>query len=314
MKEIRILEGEYKVDPYKKTKVTSMGNVTELLTLQKDVGGGPCRKIDKDHYLDIRTGEVLEYKHIENRAQELESIRHTICKIRELINTNVTDPENVRWVTLTYGENMTDPKRLYEDFRRFWMRFKYWCEQAGYEKPEYITVQEPQGRGAWHVHAFFIWDVPAPFIPNNAVLERLWGHGWTKIKALKNIDNPGAYFSAYLGDLPVDEYGAMMEYLDDPANPPKWTVEEKELVADDGTKKKKKFIKGARLFMYPPGMNIIRTTKGIKRPLVEYMARSEAEKKVSAGTETFSRTYEVLGADGEVVNTISKAYYNSRKK
>ena len=65
--------------------------------------------------------------------------------------------------------------------------------------------------------------------------------------------------------------------------------------------------------MYPPGMNIVRKSKGIKEPIVEYMLYSEARKKVSAATETFSRTYEILDDAGAVVNTISKIYYNDRR-
>lgn len=281
--------------------------------MQKTCSGSPCKKIDKDHYVDTRTGELFEYEHIENRAESTESIRHTLAYIRALINTNVTEPDNVRWVTLTYGENMTDSKRLYEDYFKFWKRFCYWCKKQGYEKPEYITVQEPQGRGAWHVHAFFIWSQKAPFIPNDT-MRQLWQQGFTKTKAMQDCDNVGAYFSAYLGDMPLDEVQALSPEEMKKSLAGSVTIEEKQFTDDEGLTKDKKFVKGGRLYLYPPGMNIVRKTKGIRLPEVEYMSRSEAEKKVCSAKQTFSQTYEVLDDGGAVVNIISKAYYNSKRK
>ena len=105
---------------------------------------------------------------------------------------------NVRWITLTYAENMTDTDRLYFDFKDFNKRFQYYCKINGYSKPEYIVMMEPQGRGAWHCHLLYIWDCKAPYVANKT-LRDLWGHGFVKIKKLDNCDNVGAYLTAYLG-------------------------------------------------------------------------------------------------------------------
>ena len=300
-------------DDYSDTRVTTMGHITEVVTMQKRCVGPPVVRIDKDHFMDLRTGELLEYEHIENRAESTDSIRRTLSHIRALINTNVAVPENCRWVTLTYSENMTDTKRLYKDYERFWKRFCYWCKTNGHEKPEYITVQEPQGRGAWHIHAFFIWPGKAPFIPNDDVMQKLWGQGFTKTKALDNCDNIGAYFSAYLGDMPLDEVH-QLPAADQIRALGAGGIEEKEFANEQGHTKKKKFVKGGRLFLYPPKMNIVRKTKGIKLPVVEKMTYSEAKEKVRSAKQTFSRAYEIVADDGSVVNTICKTYYNSRRK
>lgn len=290
-----------------------MGHITELMTMRVKPSGSPCRKIDKDHYIDERTGELFEYEHIESRAGSKQSIQHTLARIRALINTNVTDSDKVRWITLTYRENMTDTKRLYDDYEKFWKRFCYWCKKQGYMKPEYITVQEPQGRGAWHVHAFFIWPTKAPFIPNDKMAE-LWGHGFTKTKAMQDCDNVGAYFSAYLGDMPLEEVNALPPDEMQKALAGSSAVEEKQFMDDAGLIKDKKFVKGGRLYLYPPGMNIVRRTKGIKLPEVEYMTRREAEKKVCFAEQTFSQGYEIIDDGGLAVNFISKTYYNSKRK
>lgn len=314
MARVLLSEKEPFFDSYSDTRVTTMGNITELVTMQRRCLGPPVVRLDKDHFMDFRTGEVCEYKHIENRSESTDSVRRTLAHIRALINTNVMVPENCRWVTLTYADNMTDTKQLYQDFRRFWQRFCYWCKTNGYGKPEYITVQEPQGRGAWHIHAFFIWLCKAPFISNDDVLSKLWGHGFTKIKALGDCDNIGAYFSAYLADMPLEEFHQVSSSSQTSFFENELVCEEKEFANEQGNLKKKKFVKGGRLFFYPPGMNIVRTTKGIKMPVVEKMTYSEAKEKVCSAKQTFSRCYDVLGDDGALLNTICKAYYNSKRK
>lgn len=321
---------------YHPTKVTTMGNITELMVMQKSCSGAPTRKIDKDHYCDLRTGELFEYNHIENRAGSLDSIRNTMKRIRALINTNVTEPENCRWVTLTYRQRedssnecipMTDTKKLKKDYNLFWDRFCYYCKSMGYGKPEYIVVIEPQGSGAWHAHAFFIWQSKAPFIPNNdGVLKRMkhvpdgtktlfemWGHGWTEIKPCDNCDNIGAYFSAYLADMPLDDVQKLSN-TEQVGCLSGNSVLEKEIVDEQGNTKKKKFVKGGRLFLYPAGMNIIRPSRGIKQPEIENLSLDEARKKVRSHKQTFSRTYEIVSDDGDLLNTIYKSYYNSKRK
>ena len=312
MVSVKTLDKPPKMDEHAITKVTTMGHITEVTTRQKGSNGTPCIKIDKDHYVDTRTGEVLEYQHIENRSESTRSIRNTLAKIRAVVNTNVTNPDNVLWVTLTYRENMTDTERLYSDFKRYMMRLRRWCQKNGYEVPEYITVQEPQGRGAWHVHEFLIWDTKAPYIDNNDVMQRLWGQGFTKTKALHGCDNIGAYFSAYLGDMPLEDVERLPEEEKEKALSNS-TILDKSFVDEQERTKTKKFVKGGRLYLYPPGMNIIRTSRGIKQPEVEIMTLAEAKEKVSSAKLTYSTAYEIVGDDGDVVNRIIKSYYNSKR-
>ena len=328
MREVRLLKDLPELPDDSPAKVVCMGNVIEVTTYERQPTAPPCKRIDADRYVDLRTGETCEYEHIQNRGEWKQGIRRTLAHIRALINTNVIEPKNCRWLTLTYAENMTDTKRLYKDFVIFWKRLCRWCKSNGYGKPEYISVIEPQGRGAWHAHIFLIWDSPAPYIDNNAVMEKLWGHGWTKTKAVTDCDNVGAYFSAYLADMPLEDFEQL----------PKDEQEKsmvggklvcKEFTDEQGRIKKKKFIKGGRLYLYPPNMQIIRRSKGIKEPECEMMSAGDAKKKVSSAKLTFSRSYEILsggagGADelgnsdgaavGVRVNIIRKEYYNRKRK
>ena len=53
---------------------------------------------------------------------------------------------------------------------------------------EYICMMEPQGRGAWHCHLLYIFDlVKAPYIANKT-LSDLWGLA-LQISKLDNVDN-----------------------------------------------------------------------------------------------------------------------------
>jgi len=310
----RALEQAPEFERFSPAKVVRMGNVTEVITFKKrPMEGPPIKKLSKEQYLDLRSGEVKDYEHIENRAECKDSITRTLAWIRALINTNVTEPQNCRWVTLTYAENMTDTARLYKDYHAFWKRFCYWCKTNGHSKPEYISVIEPQGRGAWHVHAFFIWGEKAPFVPNNEVTQALWGHGFTKTKEVTDCDNVGAYFSAYLADMPLDEAMQLPEVERRKATQGR-EVMDKQFTNEANQTKEKKFVKGGRLYLYPAGMNIVRRSRGIKSPEVSWTTSGEAREKASSGKLTFSSAFEVLNDDGQPVNVLLKEYYNSKRR
>lgn len=293
------------------TKVTACGNVIEVLSMEKYPQGCCCKKLDADHYMNLFSGEVLEYTHADTKADCADSVRKTMKRIRNTINANVTDPVCCKFVTLTYAENMTDTERLYSDYKKFWQKLMRYCSRKGIPAPKYITVIEPQGRGAWHAHCIWIWEQPAPFVPNDDIAA-MWGHGFTKTKGVQTCDNIGAYFSAYLADMPLSEFEQLPEQEQADAYKYISSIEEK-TISEDGVTIQKKFVKGARLFMYPPGMNILRTSRGLKQPDVEVTTLRQAEKKVSAATETFSSAF-AIEIDGEKQNTIVKTYYNTKRQ
>ena len=191
-------------NPARVKKITA-GNVIEFVSMKSAPSEIPVKKISGNEYLDLRTGEIMEYEKSENKSECYQSVRRTLKHIRQVINANCVEENRLLWITLTYAENMTDPNRLYSDFSRFWKRFKRYCKKSGYLIPEYISVIEPQGRGAWHCHVMLIFPEKAPFIDNNSVISRLWEQGFTKTKAVHGVDNIGAYFSAYLADMPLED-------------------------------------------------------------------------------------------------------------
>lgn len=279
-----------------------MGNIYEVMHSEKRSYGGFITKIDKDHYVNNKTGEFLEFNHTENRAQDLGNIAKSLALGRDILNTNITDVSKCRWVTLTYADNMTDPKKLQKDFENFNSR----CRSI-FGHYEYITAAEPQARGAWHLHCVFIFDHKAPFMANDVVAD-CWKQGFVTVKRLDDVDNVGAYLTAYLGDVELSEAQSQNMYIGNRE------IKECEFTDDNGQKQKKKYVKGARLFMYPTGFHIFRYSKGIKKPTVTHCDYSEAKKKISSAKLTFSKSVELKDPDNDFENTLTYEYYNAIRK
>ena len=290
-------------NPNLAVKVTEMGNVIEVQymsrrnckqTIQMLQGG--------EQFVVCATGEIKDVEHHNTRKDNKKGLYKTFANARAVINANVTDVEKVRWCTLTYKENMTDPKRLYKDFHDFNLRFQYYCKTHGYSKPEYIVMMEPQGRGAWHAHLLYIWqDQKAPYIANQEFRE-MWGHGFVRIKKLDNVDNVGAYLTAYLGDMEIDEM--------DLSKAVGKQCKVVEVEDEDGKKVKKAIVKGARLDLYPANFNMLRCSRGVKRPVVEMMSQEEASKKVSAATKTFESAIKLTDHENDFETVIIREQYN----
>jgi hypothetical protein len=263
-------------------------------------GLNKIQKLSKYEYMVKDTGEILEYNLSENRGQNIAGLKDTFRKIRDLINNNFTGQGNEIHATLTYAENMTDPKRLHKDFGAFWKRYK---RKFG-DNIDYLSVVEPQGRGAWHCHVLIKHHDLDKLYIDPAEMAKLWGHGFIKIKSLSGVDNIGAYLSAYLGDVELTD-----EILKDAVTN---HLEIKE-VDVQGTKKQ--FIKGGRLHMYPSGMNLFRHSDGIKFPEVQEMKYRELKKIVGSRVPNYSKTVTILeqGSD-QVLNRITYENYNMKRK
>lgn len=286
-----------------KVRYKVAGDVLELFYKSK-WGNGKCaiKKLSSDEYVYLATGEIREFDKIQNRAESKASLRRTFSLIRDTINSNITDIESVRWVTLTYKENMTDTKRLCADLEKMRKKVKY---HIG--KFEYISIIEPQGRGAWHSHELWIFNGKAPFVDQKWLESEIWCNGSVKVKKIdKNCDNLGAYLTAYLGDIPLDEYEASGGVM-------RGGLEVKSVeVEQDGNKVKKHIVKGGRLHMYPPKMNIFRTSRGVKRAEVEYTTYELAQKKIGVATPTFEKKYQLISDD--FTSQFSYQYYNRKRQ
>lgn len=268
------------------------------------------RKISKEQYIDLSCGEILNYKINENRSQNLGSMRKTIHNIRRTINANFSGGENELFITLTYSQNMQDTKKLYEDFKRFWKNFKNIFSEK-YTGLEYINVIEPQERGAWHCHVLIKCDVGQVLYIHNDDIFSCWSKkGWTKTKRIKGIDNIGAYLSAYLTDIEINNDN-MMDIL--PALGSHTEVITKE-IDEDGKKVTKRFIKGGRLKFYGSMTNIIRCSRGIVKPNFIDEPYSDVKKIVGSRTPNYSKSIAIYNSDEQLLNSITYENYNLKRK
>lgn len=276
--------------------VTDMGHLIEVQHMQKRNSECRVRKIDADRYVLLETGEIFDFEKSENRSDNESSLRKTFKRLRYLINNNFTGRPNELFVTFTFAKDSFDNEEIYTDFNKFIKRLKYKYKDS--TTIDYINVVEPHASGQWHSHMLIRFnDLKSIYIPNKELAD-LWSHGYVTIKSLKDVDNIGAYVSAYLADLDVPD-----DFV--PKN------QETEVLVKTVDGKQKKFIKGGRLKFYPPGMNIYRPSRGIKKPEREEMTYEMAQKKVRNEEPHFRKTY-AISRDG-FENTITIEQYNLKR-
>lgn len=300
----------YEIPNHAKVTLKRCGNVIEICNSQKANSRPTIKLLENGKYFVYSTQQIKECNYISNRAENNKSLRQSMKNLRDIINTNVTEPNNWKWITLTYKENMTNEKQLQLDFKNFIRKARR--KYKGY-KLEHIACVEPQGRGAWHIHLLLSFGRLAPFVPN-ADIEKLWKKGFTITKKVdNNVDNIGAYLTAYLGDAEYTEEN-IQKLKAKGIDPSKYEL--KTITEIDGKKLgiPKMYIKGARLEMYPPNFNLYRCSKGIKRPQKIKMSYIEAKnyiKKIGCFQPTYESAFKIKTENFE--NVIQYKYYNTKR-
>lgn len=240
-------------------KTVSTGRILRIVQYERLRRESYIVKLPGKQYVVKKTGEVLQEKErAKTRNQNLRYVRQSMQHGRDMINSNVLDLEKTLWVTFTYAENMQDVKRVRLDFQHFKQEY-----QKIVGKFKYIMAVEPQLRGAWHMHVFMIFQ-EKPWIDYNDII-RVWGKGRVEVQRMYgDVDNLGAYVSAYLCNLPMQEQAI------------KQGGHNLNIIKD---KEGHLYEKSRRIYMYPAGMNIFRFSRGLKKPLEEYVNISDAEKR-----------------------------------
>lgn len=178
---------------YFRQRVTVAGNVVTVLEFEKAVA--------VDFTASSRSAvrqDLTEEEREDNRKRSASRARR---ELQEAIDANFGwcprknrfGQWSLKFLTLTYKENMQDYSQLARDFDRFMKRLKYHLGAAF----EYVAVPEQQKRGAWHLHILLY----CPFIPIDT-LKRLWhesqGQGSFKINQIQHVQDVGAYVSKYM--------------------------------------------------------------------------------------------------------------------
>ncbi|EMC00322.1 rolling circle replication-associated protein [Streptococcus mutans] len=232
------------------------GNTIEMTTVNGQQEQ-TIKVIEGKRYVNLETGEIHDMDtSTRTRLDNLKSTKQSMKKLRRLVAHNFIGGINQLWITLTYRDHVTEPAIVYRDFKAFIRRIR---NQFG--NVDYITVIEPQASGRWHLHVLLKNDSELT-IPNND-LAKIWGKGFTKTKRLRRADKVGNYLIAYLSNLQIDDEGSQ----------------------------NKAIIKGARLYMYPKGIRIYRTSRGIEKPLEITTTKGELMETYKINSPpTFSRT------------------------
>ena len=268
-----------------------MNHIVEVQHLEKLNTKIHIKKLDKNRYMVIDTGEIREFEQSETRADNENSLRQTFKKLRYLINNNFVGSPNELFLTLTYAEQTRDHKKICTDFNRFNTRLKRYLKQT--TTFDYINVIEPHQSGNFHLHLLLrLNDVKTAYIPSQD-LARMWGEGFIKIQSLEGVDNIGAYLTAYLTDIEIDSKTDTTGRTDI-----------KEV-------KGKKYVKGARLAFYPVGLNIFRKSKGIQYP-ERQKTTYKGIKKVVGLTTPHYQTQKTI-QNGDFTNKITFEEYNLRR-
>lgn len=280
--------------------VRDMHGLIEIKYMEKKNNDCPIRVLNGNQYLIKSTGEICDFdKTGTNRTNSYKSLYRTFKQLRYLINNNFLGCKNELFVTLTYGG--IDRPRILDGGKRFYMDFQIYIKalRRKYGHIEFINVVEPHADGHIHAHVLMKFiDYDSIFIANSE-LATIWGKGFVKVTNLKNVDNVGAYLSAYLTDVEVSD-SVIHDCI---KNGEKIVVKE-----ING----KKFVKGARLKYYPKKFRIYRRSKGILDPEVISGVSSEIKKKIGilSREPDFTKKYEIKINDFS--NTIIYEHFNVR--
>lgn len=279
---------DFSIHPDDFVTVTLMNDIYEVQYLQKSNRQNNILKIDSDRYVIKSTGEIKYYEHTKTRNQSENSIKQTMKKLRYLINANFSGRKNELWATLTFKDTIIakQPSLIYKEFNKFIKRLNYKYK----EKLDYIAILEPHGISnknisewhGFHLHLLLKSSSSNLYIPYQE-FEQIWGLGMCRIERLKNIDNIGAYLSAYLTNAELSEENSS----------------------------KKKYVKGSRLWLYPKGVRIYRKSKGIRYPKRIKMPYHSAKELIGIEPH-YTKTYKIENDNFE--NIVIFEQYNKKRR
>lgn len=180
---MRLNSGGYSV----KTKVIISGGVIEVYDYEKPVMKGYKSNGGRDK-------EANEEGKEKNRK---DSLRRARQEVRRIVNANVGaygEQLTAKFITLTFGDNVTDLDKANYELKKFIQRLNYLVYGTKVANLRYTAVPEFQKRGAVHYHVV-IYNLP--YIKAD-VIEKVWGNGFIKINKIDDVDNVGAYICKYM--------------------------------------------------------------------------------------------------------------------
>lgn len=180
---MRLNSGGYSV----RTKVIVSGGVVEVYEYEKPVFKGYKSNGGRDKVADDESKE-------KNRK---DSLRRARQDVRRIVNANVGaygEHCTAKFLTLTFGDNITDLDQAHYEFKKFIQRMNYLVFGTKSGNLRYTAVPQFQERGAVHYHVI-IYNIPFTKVQE---IERTWRHGYVWINKIDDVDNVGAYVCRYM--------------------------------------------------------------------------------------------------------------------
>lgn len=181
-------------------KTTSGGKVSkyEMLEDGRVLDGYTGRIISKRAYkilMSIEDKKKAKQKEEERKLRFLKTNQRAKNTIHDIIACNVNkemqmDPtgrrQKIKFMTLTFREEVMDVKEANRMFTDFMQRLSYYHYGIKKNVIKYLVVPELQERGVWHFHVVLF---NCPYTSNKKrddyPLEKIWGNGYVFINALK---------------------------------------------------------------------------------------------------------------------------------
>jgi hypothetical protein len=177
---------------------TSTGNYTERITEKIIVSGS---EVEYYRYKDkpiIRNYKRKNRKTKNDKVKQTKksdfAVNRTRRDIRRTVNAN---PQLIKFLTLT--STSTNIDKMSKCFNLFTQRmedryseFQYFSVREFQKDVDFFGKAKPDG-GAIHYHLL----CNLRYVKSKE-LEKIWGHGFIKIKKVKHVDNLGRYLSKYL--------------------------------------------------------------------------------------------------------------------
>lgn len=150
--------------------------------------GGTVKRIDKDTYEVVSTGQVRKYKTERTEGNYNAAMNRKLAALRNVIRANARSKIDM-FATLTYDKTTSDYKVVQDDVERCMRRLrrKY--------NIKYIAVPELQTCGRWHVHVIIIVGDDGESFISHDELAKAWERGGVHISSIRNANAVALYLS-----------------------------------------------------------------------------------------------------------------------
>ena len=143
--------------------------------------------VDKDHYVNTKTGEVKK-RSVPNTKAEIKNINRGMLQTFRLLlyNINKAIPAGkVYWFGMS-NRNMISYEEFNSNIDKFIKRLKYANSKITDEKFKYAIFKEADEKGRFHIHGFIWYNENEKLYLSDELINSKWFDGMGVIKEISN--------------------------------------------------------------------------------------------------------------------------------